>query len=53
MDARNSAALAPTCPSHPEIDLAEERKTFAASFASLRQGFTGTLDQLAAYLAKA
>jgi uncharacterized protein YndB with AHSA1/START domain len=30
----------------------EERKTFAGMFDSLRQGFTGTFDQLAAYLAK-
>jgi hypothetical protein len=29
----------------------EERKTFAGMFDSLRQGFTGTFDQLAAYLA--
>jgi uncharacterized protein YndB with AHSA1/START domain len=32
---------------------AEERKTFAGNHDSMRQGWTGTLDQLAAYLAKA
>ena len=31
----------------------EERKTFAASHDGMRQGWTGTLDQLAEYLAKA
>jgi uncharacterized protein YndB with AHSA1/START domain len=31
----------------------EERKTFASMFDSMRQGFGGTFDQLAAYLAKA
>jgi uncharacterized protein YndB with AHSA1/START domain len=31
----------------------EERKTFEAGFESMKQGFTGTWDQLAAYLAKA
>jgi uncharacterized protein YndB with AHSA1/START domain len=31
----------------------EERKTFEAGRGSMRQGWTGTLDQLAAYLAKA
>jgi uncharacterized protein YndB with AHSA1/START domain len=31
----------------------EERKTFEAGFDSMRQGFKGTLDQLAAYLVKA
>ena len=31
----------------------EERKTFDASHASMNQGWTGTLDQLAGYLAKA
>jgi uncharacterized protein YndB with AHSA1/START domain len=31
----------------------EERKTFEAGFDSMRQGFTGTFDQLADYLAKA
>jgi uncharacterized protein YndB with AHSA1/START domain len=31
----------------------EERATFAASHAGMQQGWTGTLDQLAAYLAKA
>ena len=31
----------------------EERKTFEAGFASMHKGFTGTLDQLADYLAKA
>jgi uncharacterized protein YndB with AHSA1/START domain len=31
----------------------EDRKTFEAGFPSLQQGFTGTLDQLAEYLAKA
>ncbi|MGC2409899.1 MAG: SRPBCC domain-containing protein [Methyloceanibacter sp.] len=31
----------------------EERKTFAGMFTSMQQGFTGTFDQLAAYLAKA
>ncbi|HKZ97779.1 MAG TPA: SRPBCC domain-containing protein [Hyphomicrobiaceae bacterium] len=30
----------------------EEFKTFAGMFASMRQGFSGTFDQLAAYLAK-
>lgn len=30
-----------------------ERKTFAAGHASMQQGFAGTLDQLADYLAKA
>jgi len=30
----------------------EERKTFEAGHDSMRQGWTGTLDQLAAYLAK-
>jgi uncharacterized protein YndB with AHSA1/START domain len=30
----------------------EERKTFAAGFSSMQQGFTGTLDQLAEYLAQ-
>ncbi len=30
----------------------EERKTFDAGRGSMKQGFTGTLDQLAAYLAK-
>jgi uncharacterized protein YndB with AHSA1/START domain len=29
----------------------EERKTFEAGFAGMEQGFTGTFDQLAAYLA--
>ena len=31
----------------------EERKTFEAEFDSMRQGFTGTFDQLAEYLARA
>ena len=31
----------------------EERATFAAGHASMNQGWSGTLDQLAAYLAKA
>lgn len=31
----------------------EERKTFEAGFQSMQKGFTGTLDQLADYLAKA
>jgi uncharacterized protein YndB with AHSA1/START domain len=31
----------------------EERKVFAANAASMRQGFGGTFDQLAAFLAKA
>ena len=31
----------------------EERKTFDTSHASMNQGWTGTLDQLAGYLAKA
>ena len=31
----------------------EERKTFAAGFESMQKGFTGTFDQLAAYLADA
>jgi uncharacterized protein YndB with AHSA1/START domain len=31
----------------------EERKTFDAGHGSMKQGFTGTLDQLAGYLAKA
>ena len=31
----------------------EERKVFEAGFTSMQQGFGGTLDQLAAYLAKA
>lgn len=31
----------------------EERKTFDAGHASMNQGWTGTLDQLAAYLTKA
>jgi uncharacterized protein YndB with AHSA1/START domain len=30
----------------------EERQTFVQGFASMQQGFGGTLDQLAAYLAK-
>jgi uncharacterized protein YndB with AHSA1/START domain len=30
----------------------EERKTFDAGRGSMKQGFTGTLDQLDAYLAK-
>lgn len=30
----------------------EERRTFAGMFDSMRQGFTGTFDQLAGYLAK-
>jgi uncharacterized protein YndB with AHSA1/START domain len=30
-----------------------ERATFEAGFESMKQGFTGTWDQLAAYLAKA
>ncbi len=30
----------------------EERKAFLALFASMRQGFGGTMDQLEAYLAK-
>jgi uncharacterized protein YndB with AHSA1/START domain len=29
----------------------EERKTFVSMFDSMRQGFGGTFDQLAAYLA--
>jgi uncharacterized protein YndB with AHSA1/START domain len=32
---------------------AEERKTFDAGHASMQQGWGGTLDQLAAYLASA
>ena len=32
---------------------AEERKTYAGMFASMRQGFGGTFDQLAHYLAQA
>jgi len=36
---------------HGETD--EERKTFLGFFASLEQGFGGTMDQLAAFLAKA
>ncbi len=31
----------------------EERNTFARMLESMRHGFTGTFDQLAAYLAKA
>ncbi len=31
----------------------EERKTFDAGHTSMNQGWTGTLDQLAEYLAKA
>jgi uncharacterized protein YndB with AHSA1/START domain len=31
----------------------EERKMFASMFASMQQGFTGTFDKLAEYLAKA
>jgi uncharacterized protein YndB with AHSA1/START domain len=31
----------------------EERKTYDAGHGSMKQGFTGTLDQLEAYLAKA
>ena len=31
----------------------QEKETFAANHDSMRQGWTGTLDQLAAYLAKA
>ena len=31
----------------------EERETFDAGRGSMKQGFTGTLDRLAAYLAKA
>jgi len=31
----------------------EERKTFEAGFESMKQGFSGTFDQLAEYLAKA
>jgi uncharacterized protein YndB with AHSA1/START domain len=30
----------------------EERKTFVSMFGSMQQGFTGTFDQLAAYLAR-
>jgi len=31
----------------------EERKTFDSSHEGMKQGWTGTFDQLAAYLAKA
>jgi uncharacterized protein YndB with AHSA1/START domain len=36
----------------PYNAMEEERKTFAASHEDLRQGWTGTMDQLAEYLAK-
>jgi uncharacterized protein YndB with AHSA1/START domain len=38
--------------SHPINATDEERKTFEAGHRSMQQGFGGTLDQLAAYLAK-
>jgi hypothetical protein len=38
---------------HPTNATESERKTFEAGFKSMPQGFTGTLDQLADYLAKA
>ena len=37
----------------PENATEEERKTFESGFDSMKQGFKGTLDQLAEYLAKA
>ena len=36
----------------PYKPTAEERKTFDAGHDSMRQGWTGTMEQLAAYLAK-
>ncbi len=42
-----------TIRSVPHGATAEERKTFEAGFDSMQQGFKGTLDQLAEYLAKA
>jgi uncharacterized protein YndB with AHSA1/START domain len=38
---------------HPINATEEERKTYSEMHKSMQQGFTGTLDQLAAYLAKA
>jgi uncharacterized protein YndB with AHSA1/START domain len=37
----------------PHAATEAERKTFEAGHASMQQGWTGTLDQLAGYLAKA
>jgi uncharacterized protein YndB with AHSA1/START domain len=37
---------------HPLNATEEERKTYRGMFGSMQQGFTGTFDQLAAYLAK-